>query len=274
MIELPDGRRVHNVISSFTEEGYERYGKVFVDSFLERWPKTARLTVFYEGKDFPFTPGMCWIPIEEVEHLVGFFKALNFPLMHGLVNDKYNIQFDARMARKAFMQMHAMKQWGGKVFWLDADTFTHADVPESFLDEMLPAGKFCCYLGRDDWCYTESGFIGFNAEHERAKRFYSNYVNIFLSGVIFTQPGWHDCYGFDAVRKIVGNGPEFVNLAAGLPYGTMAPFVNTSLGRYMDHRKGQRKGAESPLDDLVVMRDEPYWVRQSEPTPHAKLATA
>jgi hypothetical protein len=160
------------------------------------------------------------VPLEQVEHLVEYLNNLRFPIMHGIVGNKYDINFDARQARKVFIEMHAMK---GKVFWMDADTVTHAQVPEDFLDDLLPDDKFCCYLGRDGWYYTESGFIGFNGEHPIAQKFKNNYLNTFISGVHFSLPGWHDCYGFDAVRHLMGNGPEFVNLAAGLPQGTMHP---------------------------------------------------
>jgi hypothetical protein len=57
MIVLPNGRKVHDVVTSFNEAGYKRYGKACIESFLEYWPKTARLTVYYEGEDFPYTPG-------------------------------------------------------------------------------------------------------------------------------------------------------------------------------------------------------------------------
>ena len=253
---------VNNVVTSFNEAGYERYGRAFVESFLEFWPKNVRLTVYYEGEKFDFNEGMSWHPIEKVEYLVDYLGSLRFPIMHGIVGDNYDINFDARQARKVFMEMHAMKTMRGKVFWIDADVVTHAKVPFGFLDDCLPDDKFCCYLGRDGWYYTESGFIGFNGDHPIANKFYNNYVNTFVSGVNFTLPGWHDCYGFDAVRNILNQPWEFRNLAEGLPHGTMHPFVNSALGRYMDHRKGPRKESRSTDADLVIARDEDYWKLQ------------
>jgi hypothetical protein len=212
---------------------------------------------------------MSWKPIEEVEFLTDYMANLRFPIMHGIVGDRYDINFDARMARKTFMQMHAMRSYGGKVFWIDADVITHSHVPEGFLDEMLPDDKLSCYLGRHDpepaWMYTESGFIGFNGNHPLASKFAKNYLHVFLVGTIFTQPGWHDCFAFDAIRTLFTNngyGEEFVNLAKGLPHGTMHPFVNSTLGAFMDHRKGPRKESRSAADkDLVVARKEAYWKR-------------
>lgn len=251
-----------HVVTSFTEDGYVRYGASFVSSFLEFWPKDVALTVYYEGENFPISPRIDWVPISEVQHLDDFMSRLAFPLMTGHVGGgRYDIDYDARMGRKAFIQMHAMRRFGGKVFWIDADVVTFAPVPDDLLDRCLPDTKFNCHLGRDGWFYTESGFIGFNAAHPIAEDFARRYLNTFLSGVVFTLRGWHDCYVFDAVRQSFGNPEPFVDLAAGLPRGTMHPFVNSELGRYMDHRKGPRKESRSGADDLVVTRTEPYWTR-------------
>jgi hypothetical protein len=237
-------KKLPNVITSFNWHGWELYGKQFIESWKQYWSPSIRLTVYYEGpefEDFQFSEGISWRPIEEVEFLTDFMNSLKFPLMSGIVGDKYDIRWDARMARKTFMQAHTARKYGGKVFWIDADSETVKHVPERFLDDCLPDEALCCYLGRDGWYHTESGFIGFNADHPLAKRFFKNYVHVFLVGSIFTQPGWHDCYAFDAVRQVMGNGPEFVNLAKDVPQGHMHPLQISAPGKYLVHYKGARK---------------------------------
>jgi hypothetical protein len=237
-------KKYPNVITSFHKAGYEKYGKAFIESWLKYWPEQIRLTVFYEGDDadFDMVRGVSWHPIESVEFLRDYMDSLKFPLMHGIVGDKYDINFDARMGRKSFMQAHAARNlYGGKVFWIDADSETTKHVPLTFLDECLPDEALNCYLGRDGWYFTESGFIGFNAAHPLAGRFFRNYVHVFLVGSIFTQPGWHDCFAFDAVRQVMGNGPEFVNLAKHVPHGHMHPLQISAPGKYLNHYKGARK---------------------------------
>lgn len=255
---------MHNVITSFNKAGFDRYGKECVESFLRFWPTNVRLTVFYEGEetDFPMTHGVSWHPIESIPHLMDYMENLRFPIMHGIVGNDFNMHLDARQARKVFMEVHAAQKYGGKVFWLDADTITHAPVPEGLLDQVLPDDKMNCFLGRDGWYHTESGFIGFNMKHPLCGRFMKNYRNVFISGSHFTQPGWNDCYGFDAMRQLYyqqGYQDAFHNLAEGVPEGTMHPFVNTILGKYMDHRKGPRKDSSSTSKDLVEPREEAYW---------------
>lgn len=226
------------LVTSFNEEGYERYGKQFIESFLEYWPKT-KLVVFYEG-DFEFTSGVSWRPIEEVWGWTRFEEKL-FPMMTGVMGNRYDINFDARMCRKVFIQCHSVRLYGGKVFWIDADTITHSKVPETFLDDVLPDDKLNCYLGRDGWYYTESGFIGFNSNHPLCGKFMKGYLNIVESGLIFTQQGWHDCFAFDAARHYLKSPESFKNLAEGQPHGTMHPQANSVLGKYMWHLKGDRK---------------------------------
>jgi len=236
-------KKLPNCITSFNAEGYKRYGKDFVDSWLKYWPSSIRLTVFYEGEesDFEMVPGVSWHPIESVEFLKDFMDGLRFPIMNGLVGDHYDINYDARMCRKVFMQVHASRLYRGKVFWIDGDSVTYKHVPETFLDECLPDEALCCFLGRDGWYYTESGFLGINADHPIAGRFLKNYVHVPIVGTNFTQQGWHDCFVFDAVRHVMGNGPEFVNLAKHVRHGHMHPFQVSAPGQYMMHLKGKRK---------------------------------
>jgi hypothetical protein len=249
-----------NIVSSFTVEGYNLYGKSFIDSFAEFWPEDIKLTIYFEGTVLPDShPRVTWKFINDVEHHDVFMSRLTFSLMSGnLGNGEYNINLDARMGRKVFIQMHAMKTMGGKVFWLDADSITFSKIPRTFLDKCLPDSFFNCFLGRDGWYYTESGFIGFNSTHAIAEAFYMTYLRTFLTGAIFTLKGWHDCYGFDFARSQFP-ASNFKNLAEGLPKGTMHPFVNSELGKYMDHRKGPRKLSRSTDKDLVISRDEEYW---------------
>lgn len=247
--------KLPRVITSFNWAGYQRYGKRFVDTWREFWSPLVPLTIYYEGEEFDaheFEPGISWAPIEEVEFLQDYMDSLRFPIMHGIVGDKYDINFDARMARKAFMQVHAGRKYGGKVFWIDADSVTTKHVPEAFLDQCLPDDAFCCFLGRDGWYYTESGFLGFNTNHEKWPAFFRNYLQVFITGTIFTQQGWHDCFGFDAIRHIMGNGEEFVNLAKEVPHGTMHPFQNCAPGEYMMHLKGPRKDTGTLKEGDVI----------------------
>ena len=261
---------MNTVITSFNERGYNIYAKEFLHTWRNKGPRDCKLVVYYEGNQlerFAKEWDMAeWRDILEVDGLENFMGAVTtFPVLCGhLPNGKYEINYDARMGRKTYMQCHAVKQFGGKVFWIDADVMFHSTVPDGFLDSTLPDDKLNCFLGRDGWFYTESGFIGFNAAHPVCERFMYAYRMHFDSGLIFTMKRWHDCQAFDSTREALHDPEPFVNLSAGLPERTLHPFVNTVLGAYADHRKGPRKRSRSTAKDLVVERDEPYWNEQEE----------
>ncbi len=126
-----------------------------------------------------------------------------------------------------------------KVFWLDADTVTTRDIPSSFLEGLVATAPFA-YLGRQA-SYTETGFIGFNTNHQDFHAFRKNYVTAYTKGRIFTEPrAWHDCIAFDMARgDIQGN-----DLNKNTPYqGLDHCWPHTVLGNYIEHLKGPvRKG--------------------------------
>ena len=252
----------NTLVTSLTRKNYEEYGKDFFSSFRLHWPKSVKLIAYYEGDGaFPEqdTENVEWRPVSEIHGFDEWMEAVaKFPYMCGQTPQGYDIQHDARHVRKALTEMHGCNVFGGKVWWIDSDFFTHGDVPEGWLDEVLPDDKFCAYCGREGWMYSETGMIGFNSEHPMYKTFMRAYWEIFWSGLFLTLKGWHDCYGFDAVRHAIDAQEHFVDLSADIPR-TMHPIINSVLGTYLDHKKGPRKATRSAVTELVVERDEPYW---------------
>lgn len=266
------------VITSFSARGWTEYAKRGIDSFVDRWPLKhgeLELVVYHEpGQPDVYRHrdrGVTWLPIDTVPDLTAFLAAVSFfPLMRGEVGEgQYSVQPDARHCRKTLMQCHAVKTYGGKVFWLDADVVTHADVPPDFLDEMLPDDKLACHLGRANF-YTESGFIGFNADHPLAESFMAHYRAIVTSGSIFTQRAWHDCIAFDWAKALFaqqGHGDAFVDLGAGVDPGPgLQVFSNhPRLSAYCDHLKGNRKGlTRSPDSDFTAPHEGAHWQQPVE----------
>jgi len=253
------------VITSMTREYYEQKGgKKCVETFLRYWPEDIALVIYWEGVPATIdSKRIKYARMVEAEYLAGFLDAIShFPLMSGnLGNGAYNIEYDARMCRAGLIHAHAMKTIGGKVFWMDADMITHSPVTHEFLDSILPDDKLCCCLMRPHF-NTETGFLGMNADHPEARKWIKYWQSVYVTGLIFTQPGWHDNWGFDLARFHFGQAQLFNDLAKDLPAGTMHPLVCSILGSVFDHRKGARKNGKSYKSDLVVERTEPYWVDQ------------
>jgi hypothetical protein len=258
------------VITSMGRYGFDLYGRNFLETFGRYWPKDIAMVAFMEP-DMPPTGGLVGAgrtylaePIDNVPGIADFIKAVeHFPVMCGETPKGHHIFNDARSGRATFMHAYAVKRFGGKIFWLDSDIVTHAEVTHEFLDSLLPDDKFCAYLGRRE-VFSENGFIGFNAEHPLARKFMDSYLGLYTSGAVFLEPGWNDCCVFDRIREVVQRGfPEaFVNIGKDVPYNpdSQHVFINSVLGSVMDHLKGGRKAlGRSPLMDLAKPRLEPYW---------------
>lgn len=219
-------------VTTFSKTGYEVYGKKFLETFVKHWP--CKIVVYYEEKpDFEHEK-IEYRSFFEIPNVQTFYEYLkNVPMAHGIVNGKYDYNKDAwKFTRKVFAQLDAFNE-GGKVFWLDADIETQKDVPEDFLMGLFD-GKSLCYLGRPNF-YTETGFIGFDTEHEDFPLFKSEYTRCLQKGIFLTLPRWHDCEIFDWARKETpGNDLS--------PFkGGINVFPKSVLGEYMIHNKGDRK---------------------------------
>jgi hypothetical protein len=83
---------------------------------------------------------------------------------------------------------------------------------------------------------------------------------------IFTLEEWHDSYVFGEILK------KYKQFNADHDYSAQMylreaktgggghPLINTELGKYMDHMKGDRKkDGRSKPSDIMVNRNEEYW---------------
>jgi hypothetical protein len=103
----------HTVITSFTQEGYDLYGKTFLETMLKHF---VRPVVYWEGPPCDFDTELAeWRTVTEVTGHDWWMEMIApFPLMKGATGAGYSINYDARMVRKPFMQAHTIKERGGK----------------------------------------------------------------------------------------------------------------------------------------------------------------
>ncbi len=257
------------IITSFSEAGYEEYGKRFIEGFLEKWEDES-LTVYVEGdatrgkiiRDFK-EYGSGTLPSVRLtvfdllkdQDFVKFVELLakSDPLYQGRMRDPntgkelYNFRYDAH---KFFRKVYAVTKYAKKrtevedfqnFAWLDADVVFTRKVPEDFLNTLL-AGHGVAYLGRPH-LYSETGFIAWDPTHRDFELFMRLYRDTFLNGSFRLLTEWHDCQVFDFVRETLEYDGR--NLAKGCDPNH--PFVYSLLGTYMDHLKGpeRKKAGES-----------------------------
>lgn len=225
------------VVTSFSLPGYREYGERFLETYRKHWKDP--ITVYSED-DLPIPHKK----LDSPDHLK--FLAESPP-------DPENYRLQARkFSYKTFAILDAAQQ-RGKMLWLDADVVTHRDIPKGFVESLLPKGMYTAYLGRENM-HSECGFVIYDCNHPIHDRFMREWRDLY-SGGLFKLPEWHDSFVFDYLRKKL----QVPGVSLSGSFGnTFHPFINSQLGKYMDHLKGNRKGMKrSP--DLDWRRPEAYW---------------
>lgn len=141
-----------------------------------------------------------------------------------------------------------------KLYWVDGDTVTFAPIPLELLLRVLPDRAALSCLERPGY-HSECGFVGYNLTHPSTKPFIGKFCELYVTDAVFELPEWHDSWIFDWLRSKLRT-PTY-----SIPHKSKThPFINSELGRYMDHCKGNRKlkGRSSPSEQLIN-KDVGYW---------------
>ena len=248
------------VITTFSNKGWEMYGRRMVNSFVEHWPKDVQLTLYCEGlseykKELSTVKGNIVIKdlFKECPDLVTFIKAYPKPEHRGIFGEQHDFKKNAvGFSYKVFAQCHAIHNSTADIlYFIDGDTRTFATPCMESLDEMMPNDCLCNYLGRGDvntnkkTPFPETGFVTYNMSHPNIKDFANTFKDIYTSGEVFNLLYQVDCWTFDVARKRIEEkfNVKSYNIGGG-KLGKKHPFINSPLGEFMDHMKGDRKDSQ------------------------------
>ena len=239
--------RTLSVFTSWHPTGYKKYGKQFINGYLNCWPQNVPLTIYAEDHE-PDTANAESITVLDQATTLPDLKSWQHrhkdnPHAHGYNKDKSKISFlwDAsRFANKVFALWHFAKTCGTDIFmWCDGDVRTHTPMPLEFLHSIAPnENQLATYLGRKTW--PECGWMMFNRNHPQFDQFMEQWRWIYESDDIFEHEESHDSFIFgELVEDFKSMGVQFNDL--GSPSASGHIFINSVLGQYMDHLKGFRK---------------------------------
>lgn len=226
-------------ITSFSQKGYETYGRKFLESAVNHFP--GPIIVYYEEKpDFDHVK-IAYKPLYDIFGLKAFLQYCDAnPIFHGQTGSGYSYNYNAyTFAKKAFAQFDALQHYNGKIFWIDADCVIQKDIPEDFLEGLFD-GNSLVLLQRDG-LYTETGFVGFDNDKPVMQEFLKIYTDIYRKGILFTLRGWHDCYALDKAVEL--SGVSVKNLSPDFPEHGINVMPHSVLAPYLIHNKGNRKHA-------------------------------
>ena len=262
-------------VTTFNEDGYERYARAMIDAFVRNWPADVTLYCFLESFRLEeIAPNVRFLSLEcSCSSLVAFKERhRDNPRAHG--EERRSIEKGpggkpigigfrwnaVRYAHKSLAVTHAGRTLDEDVmYWMDADTVTFEPVPREFLEGLLPEDAYVCYLGRPH--FTETGFVGYNLRHPQNEAFMARYQEFYDRDLLFAEQEWHDCWIFDTVRReFERRGLIRSRNLSPANVSPEHPFINSELGNYMDHLKGKRKKlGRTPVDQLEVAKGHAYW---------------
>ena len=283
------------VITSYKPGCWEQYGKKGIEAMAEHLPKEIDLVVYAEEpKPNCNYERIQWIDLNNAEPELVKFKTRhkNDPVANGklgnveggvrrlpelqklggLDKNKESFLWDAvRFANKVFCVINGVRNSADYdyVVWLDADTNIFRPMPLNFLTELLPQDTMVTYLGRenpslnDGGKYPECGFVGYNLRHPEIQNFITEWERLYTDDTVFKILEWHDSYVFWHLSKKFRTEKQILVNDIGKWVGVKGHhvFVNSVLGQYIDHMKGDRKfkGSSSKKDLKTNITDVEYW---------------
>jgi len=212
-------------ITSWSDEGYEIYGKRFLETWLEF--SEIPITVYTEGfKELPVETKNLW----DVPGCVEFVREA-----HGTDNYRFNSR---KFARKAYAQMDAFKN-GGIVLWFDADVVFTDKLTKDYVAKRL--GPYISYMARQDF-YPCSSFVAWDTEHQDHPKFLAEYERLYYQRALYKEKEWHDAFILDVA--IQRTGVEAKDLCKGMEKAARSANVFDMVFPMGHHKKGPRKLGE------------------------------
>ena len=258
------------VLTSYKPGTWDQYAKRAVQSVLDYWPKDTIVAVYHESQsqDIFKHERVEWYDAHEVqpEPLKFKQKYKDDPVANGEIQEipngirrpvpmpsKGSFQWNAvRFANKVFCVTHAIANSKDLdyVIWLDADTYTFRPMPKEFLEGILPKDTMLTYLGRENPTLNdggkdpECGFVGYNMKHPEIQNYNTDWENMYINDEVFKlTKGWTDCSTlwhlskkYQKEKNVKVNDIGYAKKVKGHHV-----FINSELGLYMDHFKGNRK---------------------------------
>ena len=266
----------YKVITTFKPGDWDRYAKRMVQSVLDRWPK-ADITVYCEGQRPNFNDQrVTWWDIDKAntgllkfredyrndpvavgkldEIPGGIRRSSRLETEGGLDAKKESYLWNAvKFSYKVSCVTHAVRTYTDYdyVIWIDDDTYTFRDIPMQFIESICPDDTLVTYLDRENDRgsnkYPECGLVCYNIKHNLVQNFINDWEKLYTSADIFELLEWHDSYVFWHLTKEYRQKHSAKVHDIGYSKGVKGHhvFVNSELGQYIDHFKGDRKDAKS-----------------------------
>jgi hypothetical protein len=275
------------VVTTFHKEGLDLYGQRFLYSFAKNVDQRIKILVYAEDCN-PINPNPMQITILDAKQTISKLNEFkerwkNDSRANGVPPDNIKakrpkdwhkkFKWDAiRFANKTYAVFDAAQRCNSDwLVWMDADTYVHSEWSYKNFKKQLPDDVWITYVGRGKGSQTwpECGFYGMNLNNHQCNAFLKEFERMYddAENGIFKLEEWHDSYVFGEILNVMKvHNPAVLDYSAEMYLkeaktgGGGHPLINTELGRWIDHMKGNRKTTKKSLaKDLMVNRTEEYW---------------
>lgn len=234
------------VVTGFSGEGYEEYGRLFMSSFKKHNPNVP-LHIYTDGVEDIEEPNVTQFEQSAIKGLSEFLdyaggnpkfcgKPTHSKCKEKEVKAGYSYRFDAfKFCKMVYTMWAAAHNIGeGYMIWLDGDNVSRQPMPDNMAEISLPNGEMFAYLGREPK-HTETGYLAFKLPE--ALPILDEWMGFYGNLCFQYEKEWHSAFLFDRARErhpsIKGN-----NLTPG---GRGHVMANCWVGEFFMHNKGKRK---------------------------------
>ena len=261
--------RSFSVTTTWGDQHWDVYAKRCVDSIVTNWPADVKKIFYPDDATQKIDADNCFYYnlkhnqpelqefIDRNSHNELIKQRMDNPMRSAF-------EYDAvRFSYKVFCMLDAAERCDTDVLiFIDADTVTYKPIPIEWLDYIAPRDKFTTFLGRPKKGFSETGFITFNLALAESKKFFARWREYYTNGLWQDLKGFTDSFTYDAARLDTTDRSLDNDLNDGRYLGYRSakhPFVNSELGDYIDHLKGNRKDIQSSVEDMKVKRKNHHW---------------
>lgn len=238
------------IVTTFSDKGYEDYGKIFLESCKNYLDSSVDLLVYKDNVVIPYQQNLKVLLLESNSPDLTKFKERNS------FRDEAEVKFQwqsVRFSHKVYAIHHAaMNVKTRYLVWLDSDTELYDHVNDEYFIKFFSKGDFVGYLGRGGEAFSECGFMIYDLAHPSAKDFFNRFKWYYDTDELYNLKEWHDSFIFDTVRKEFEESGK-IN-AINLSKDVNKHHFNVVLDGYIMHLKGDRKHKREKMLEKALRR--------------------
>ena len=230
------------VITTFSIDGYELYGKRMVNTWLRYWPSTSRLVVYTE--DFNLKekdPRLIELDLNQSCPNLQLFKDKSNQIQVTDRKQKRHIDKAIRWSHKVYAISHALNNTSDYLIFLDGDTYTSKPVKDNLAQSLVQNHLFAVHFEHiKDQLHFETGLLSFNLNHKQMPLLIQELQKGYDNFDIYKLPKAWDGFWFAHLYKMFNL--DVLNL------GTGSVFSNSLVKGTLHHSVGKKKFNNSSIE--------------------------